>query len=111
MIKVALKHFIYDHCVDVFFDKVTDNFIRPKLKNWLKSTWTIDFSTDWHPVVDLDLHSELIKQLTFELKQEADSEIFRVMSQWNDLVKRTHNPVIVTHPFVAKALSSNETRS
>lgn len=96
MIKVALKHFIYQHCVDVFFDKVTDNFIRPKLKQFIQSKWTIDLSSDIISIHGDDIYSQIIEKLTRECEKEIDAEIFRVMSQWNDAVKRTHNPVIVT---------------
>ncbi len=96
MIKIVLKHFIYDHCVDVFFDKITDNFIRPKVKQWVQSKWTIDISPDINVYTDGDMYSQLIESLTRECEKEIDAEIFKVMAQWNDLVKRTHNPVIVT---------------
>lgn len=96
MIKIVLKHFIYDHCVDVFFDKITDNFIRPKVKQWIQSKWTIELSNDFKSSVGGDHYSELVQRLTRECEKEIDAEIFKVMAQWNDLVKRTHNPVIVT---------------
>lgn len=96
MIKIVLKHFIYDHCVDVFFDKITDNFIRPKVKQWIQSKWTIELSNDFKSSVGGDHYSELVQRLTREYEKEIDAEIFKVMAQWNDLVKRTHNPVIVT---------------
>jgi hypothetical protein len=96
VIKIALKHFIYDHCVNVFFDKITDNFIRPKVKQWIQSTWTIELSNDFTSSFGGDHYSELVQRLTRECEKEIDAEIFKVMAQWNDLVKRTHNPVIVT---------------
>lgn len=96
MIKVAVKHFIYEHCVDVFFDKVTENFIRPKLKQFIQSKWTIDFSSDIMSGHGDSVYSQIIEKLTRECEKEIDAEIFKVMSQWNDMVKRTHNPVIIT---------------
>jgi len=103
VIKIALKHFIYDHCVNVFFDKITDNFIRPKVKQWIQSTWTIELSNDFTSSFGGDRYSELVQRLTSECQKEIDAEILKVMAQWNDLVKRTHNPVIVT-PFTNSTL-------
>jgi len=41
MIKTLLKHFIFDKCIDVAFEKITNNFINPdiksdKIKSYLK---------------------------------------------------------------------------
>ncbi len=33
MIKTALKHFIYEQCVDVMFAEVYNKFVRPRLSN------------------------------------------------------------------------------
>ena len=33
MIKTALKHFIYEQCVDVMFVEVYNNFVRPRLSH------------------------------------------------------------------------------
>lgn len=33
MIKTALKHFIYEQCVDVMFAEVYNNFVRPRLSH------------------------------------------------------------------------------
>ncbi len=31
MIKIALKHFIYEACIDSFFDRLYKNFVLPKI--------------------------------------------------------------------------------
>lgn len=31
MIKIALKHFIYEKCINVLFRNITKNFVHPKL--------------------------------------------------------------------------------
>lgn len=33
MIKTALKHFIYEQCIDVMFAEVYNNFVRPRLSH------------------------------------------------------------------------------
>ncbi len=100
MIKVLLRTLILDQCIDAFYVNVVnnfiDNFIRPKVKQWIQSKWTIELSNDFKSSVGGDHYSELVQRLTREYEKEIDAEIFKVMAQWNDLVKRTHNPVIVT---------------
>lgn len=32
MIKIALKHYIYENCISIFFDFINRNFHTPKLK-------------------------------------------------------------------------------
>ena len=34
MIKILLKHFIFDKCIDVAFEKITNNFIKPDIQSY-----------------------------------------------------------------------------
>ena len=32
MIKVALKHIVFNQCIDVFFDRVINNYLKPRIE-------------------------------------------------------------------------------
>lgn len=33
MIKTLIKHFIFEQCIDITFNQITDNFIKPDMTN------------------------------------------------------------------------------
>lgn len=41
MIKIAIKHFIYDICIDMVFNGIQNNFIQPDVDKLLEKAWRI----------------------------------------------------------------------
>jgi len=41
MIKIILKHFIYEKCIDVFFSSVSKNFERPNIQHEIEKYFEI----------------------------------------------------------------------
>jgi len=55
MIKTALKHFIYEQCVDVMFAEVYNNFVRPRLSHSMTEFILIRTGLDGGIIVDVTL--------------------------------------------------------
>jgi len=78
MIKLILKHVIYEICIHVFFRQVHNNFILPKIIHQLrrlKAGWTLEFQEDLTAVHGVDIEQELVDSLTQEIQYEIDQKV------------------------------------
>jgi len=75
MLKILLKHIIYEICIETFFNNVFNNFVKPKVKEYLrrfKSTWTLADAEKMAHFHGVDIEKELMDALTREIQEEED---------------------------------------
>lgn len=72
MIKILLRHYIFEICVDVFFQQIFNNFLKPQLIDGirkLRTNYTLEAARDMKIFYGSDLESELIKSISDELDE------------------------------------------
>jgi len=83
MIKTLIKHAIYDHAINILFDQVYDNFIKPQMSiserifiefnrlqaesRQIDSNWTLGAESDVQAYHGLDIEEELTRMMENEI--------------------------------------------
>jgi hypothetical protein len=132
MIKIALKHFLYDQAIDVFFKEVVKNFVRPNLEQSvvdkilalanqirmqpipigskvrrISSSYTLESCSDietWHSP---ELDDMLLEVLMEELNQNG-SKYYPTYISGGGWSSGTQDSGIIFSPYISTIFSSTE---
>lgn len=79
MIKIFLKHLIYEKCIDILFDSIYRNFTIPQkiINRYIKIKWKLDQQQILESYHGIDIHNELSKAIQKEINQEILKELRR----------------------------------
>lgn len=76
MIKIFLKHLIYEKCIDILFDSIYRNFTIPqKIINRFKIKWTMEPQQIFESYHGTDIYNELSKAIQKEIDEEILKEL------------------------------------
>lgn len=85
MIKLLLKHLIYEICIDVFFKEIYKNFVLPKVVNYIRriirSNYTLEAQRDIAQCHGADIEKELLDAMSREIQQEIDRDILSHLTE------------------------------
>lgn len=125
MIKIALKHFLYEQAINVFFKEVVKNFVRPNLEqsvvdaiigwaNHIRMQETpigcktrrlsSQYTLETHELTSY--HGEDIEDMLLEvLREELDREIRGGYTGWSS---GTRDSGIIYAPYIPAIFSTTE---
>ncbi len=125
MIKIVLKHFLYEQAINVFFKEVVNNFVRPNIEqsvvdkiiemaNQIRmqqisiTPRTISSQYVLEPQSDLtSYHSDEIEDMLLEiLREELDREVRSSDGGWSGL--GYNDAGIIYSPYIPVIFSSTE---
>lgn len=79
MLNLLLKHIVAEVAINVLFDTLFDNFIKPHITSYisnrkLSSNWTLELQSEIQALHGINIHEEMLKVLQFEITNEIDRD-------------------------------------
>lgn len=89
MFKVILKHFIYERCIDVFFDRIYRNFMSPdellkhkiEMMSYFLSDSSRTIKLDWTMEVASRMHKRELGGMAQAISDEIDKEVLEELTR------------------------------